>query len=181
MHTPNGHMAGEVASALQKSIRRGLERESLYWASELYLAGFQDYLWRRLRVIASEDVGMADPMVAVQVRALGENFADQRRHNAKSKSPGGTISGERLFITQAVMILARAPKSRMVDHAVMAIFEGPRPPIEIPDWALDKHTGAGKRLGRGEEHFFEEGARIENAADLPDPYAKEGRANREGT
>ena len=27
MRTPNGHLAGEVASALQKSIRRGLERD----------------------------------------------------------------------------------------------------------------------------------------------------------
>jgi hypothetical protein len=34
--TPGGHRCGEVASALQKTIRRGLERESLYWTTELY-------------------------------------------------------------------------------------------------------------------------------------------------
>jgi replication-associated recombination protein RarA len=176
MQTPNGHLAGEVASALQKSIRRGLERESLYWASELYGAGFGDYAFRRLRIIASEDVGMADPMVAVQVRALSENFNDQRRHNKTSKS--GSISGERLFLIQAVLVLVRAPKSRMVDHIAMAIFEGERPPMEMPDWALDKHTARGKRMGRGEDHFFEVGALIENESDLPDPYAAEGQANR---
>jgi replication-associated recombination protein RarA len=178
VRTPNGHQCGEVASALQKSIRRGLERESLYWASELDLAGFPDYLWRRLRIIAAEDVGLAAPEVAVQVRALSENFADQRKHNAKSKT--GTRSGERLFIVQAVMVLARAPKSRMVDHAVMVVYEGERPRLEVPDWALDKHTARGRKLGRGEEHFFAEGARIENESDLDDPYAEEGRAAREG-
>lgn len=176
MKTPNGHLAGEVASALQKSIRRGLEREALYWASELDLAGFPDYLWRRLRIIASEDIGMADPMVAVQVRALSENFSDQRRHNAKSKT--GTRSGERLFICQAVLVLVRAPKSRMVDHAVMSVWEGPREPLEIPDWALDKHTAKGRKMGRGEDHFFDEGALIANPAGLHDPYAEEGRTNR---
>src|SRR5215208_7546633 len=124
MRTPNGHRAGEVASALQKSIRRGLEAEALYWASELDLAGFPDYLWRRLRIIASEDVGMAAPEVAVQVRALSQNFNDQRKHNKTSKT--GSRSGERLFIAQAVMILCRTEKSRMVDHAVMAVWEGER-------------------------------------------------------
>ena len=92
--TPGGHLAGEVASALQKSIRRGLERESLYWASELDLAGFPDYLWRRLRIIASEDVGLAAPEVAVQVRALSENFSDQRKHNRDQTRPApGRASG----------------------------------------------------------------------------------------
>jgi len=192
MHTPGGFLAGEVASALQKSLRRGLEDEALFWASELDLAGFPDYLWRRLRIIASEDVGMAAPEVAAQVRALSENFTDQRKHNKTSKSPGGTRSGERLFIAQAVMVIARAPKSRMVDHVVMAIWEGDRSRHEIPDWALDKHTAKGRKMGRGEQHFFEEGALIANEVDLDydsdelepqvaqrDPYADEGRANRE--
>jgi replication-associated recombination protein RarA len=176
MTTPNGHLAGEVASALQKSIRRGLEREALYWATELDLAGFPDYLWRRLRIIASEDVGLAAPEVAVQVRVLSDNFTDQRKHNKSSKT--GSRSGERLFIVQAVIALVRAPKSRMVDHAVMALYEGDREPMEMPDWALDKHTAAGRRRGRGVDHFFDEGARIENVGDLDDPYAEEGRAAR---
>lgn len=176
MQTPNGHLCGEVASALQKSIRRGLERESLYWASELYLAGYGDYVFRRLRVIASEDVGMAAPEVAVQVRALSLNYLEQKKHNKTSKS--GSISGERLFLAQAVLVLVRAPKSRMVDHIVMAVFEGDREPLETPDWALDKHTARGRRVGRGEEHFFDVGALIENVADLDDPYSEEGRAAR---
>lgn len=176
--TPNGHRCDETVSALQKCIRRGLEREALYFATELDLAGFPDYLWRRLRIIASEDVGLAAPEVAVQVRALSENFADQRKHNAKSKS--GTRSGERLFIVQAVLLLVRAPKSRMVDHVVMVLYEGEREPLEIPDFALDRHTKRGRQLGRGLDHFFDEGALLAGET-IPDPYAAEGRAARSRT
>jgi hypothetical protein len=42
--TPGGYLAGEVSSALQKSIR--LEREALCWATELDLAGFGNYVFK---------------------------------------------------------------------------------------------------------------------------------------
>ena len=45
MRTVGGHFCGEAASALQKTIRRGLEREALYWASELDLSGYGNYVW----------------------------------------------------------------------------------------------------------------------------------------
>jgi hypothetical protein len=41
--TGSGANCAEVASALQKSIRRGLEREALHWSSELDQAGFGNY------------------------------------------------------------------------------------------------------------------------------------------
>jgi replication-associated recombination protein RarA len=69
LRTPNGHACGEVTSALQKAIRRGDERAALYWMSELDLAGYGGYCWKRLRLIASEDCGLADSNVAVQVRS----------------------------------------------------------------------------------------------------------------
>jgi hypothetical protein len=31
------------------------------------------------------------------------------------------------------------------------------------------HTARGRWMGRAYRHFYEEGARIENAADVPDP------------
>ena len=160
MPTPGGHLAGEVASALQKSIRRGLEREALYWASELDLAGFGDYLWRRLRIIASEDVGMAAPEVAVQVRALSENFVDQRKHNKTSKS--GTRSGERLFIVQAMLILV----------------EGSQEPDGRPrrDGRVRGRQGAprGAGLGAGQAHGPGQAARPRRR-----PLLRRGGADRE--
>lgn len=156
---------------MQKSIRRGLEREALYWASELDLAGFPAYVWKRLRIVASEDVGLASTETVIAVRALNDNWLELR----KAKDQSGS---ERLHLLHAVMLLCRAPKSRIVDHAYMVVYEGERVPIAVPDFALDKHTGRGRRMGRGEAHFFDEAARLENAAELEDPYAEEGRKAR---
>jgi len=57
--TLGGYLTSEVTSALQKSIRRALEEEALFWATELDLAGFGANAWKRLRIIASEDIGLA--------------------------------------------------------------------------------------------------------------------------
>src|SRR4051794_36627948 len=97
--TLHGHPFDEAASALQKSIRRSQEDDALYWAASLDLAGYPHSVWRRLYVIASEDVGMADPDAIVRVRALHEGWKELRA----KKQP----NNERLFMAQAVMVLAR--------------------------------------------------------------------------
>ncbi len=85
---------------------------------------------------------------------------------------------EQLFFVHAVILLSRATKSRMVDHALIAYYEAERPTRCIPDCALDKHTVAGKRLRRGHEHFWTEGAKVNNAAKLEDPYYAKAKATR---
>ncbi len=40
--TKNGYDFFEVASAFQKSIRRGMEKEAMYWAIELYESNYQN-------------------------------------------------------------------------------------------------------------------------------------------
>jgi replication-associated recombination protein RarA len=168
--TPGGHLCGEVASALQKSIRRGEEREALYWATELELAGFGAYVWKRLKIIASEDVGLADSNVAVQVRALFENWQEVRK-----QTQPGYEGFYRVFMLHAVAVLARAPKSRMLDHALMMLYAGDRPKLPIPDYALDMHTKRGRMRGRGIEHFLDEGSKLVNET-IEDPYREEGQA-----
>jgi len=34
--------------------------------------------------------------------------------------------------------------------------------LDIPDYALDKHTKRGREMGRGDLHFWTEGCKIEN-------------------
>lgn len=167
--TVGGYHMGEVASALQKCLRRGEEDEALFWATELDLSGYGEYAFKRLRIIASEDVGLGEPDAASIVRSLYENFDDMK----KKKDPH---KPERLFLVHAVMYLARARKSRAVDNACVHFYLGSRPKREIPDVALDKHTRRGRQLGRGFDHFFTEGAQIanENTA-CPDPYKDSAR------
>ena len=171
LRTPNGHACGEASSALQKTIRRGEEREALYWASELDLAGYGNYVWKRLRIIATEDVGLADPTAALTVRCLYENWLDQR------KAEKGDSLNTSIFLIHAVLVLARAKKSRICDHALMVMYEGEREPLEVPDYALDQHTSRGRQMGRGLDHFASEGTLLVGE-ELDDPYRDEGLAAR---
>ena len=175
LKTLGGYLNSEVSSAMQKCIRRGLEEEALFWATELDLAGYGAYVWKRLRIIASEDIGIADPSVCVQLRALYDNWNEQRKKKDHSFA-------ERLFLVHAVLLCVRAKKSRIVDTALITMYEARRPKRDIPDFACDMHTTKGRKLRRGVDHFFKEGAVIENAepALLPDQYlqrAWEARRN----
>jgi len=55
----------EVASSLQKMIRRGQEYEACFWGYVFHQSSFGGYLWRRLSIIACEDIGMAQPTALV--------------------------------------------------------------------------------------------------------------------
>jgi replication-associated recombination protein RarA len=164
-----GYDFGEVASALQKSVRRGLEGDALFWATELDISGYGEYVWKRLRIITSEDVGLAETNMPAVIGALYDNWKELRKKKDVKHGP------ERLFLVHAVLLLCRARKSRIVDNALIIYYEAKRESKEIPDYARDKHTLAGKRLGRGWTHFFEEGTRLENPVDLDDPYLKQAR------
>ena len=63
-----------MTSTVAESIRRGLEEEALFWATELDLAGYGAYLWKRLQIIASEDIGLADPQALVVANAAIDWF-----------------------------------------------------------------------------------------------------------
>ncbi|WMT74504.1 hypothetical protein [Bradyrhizobium sp. Ash2021] len=76
----------------------------------------------------------------------------------------------------AIRMMACAPKSRAGCHVGAAI--GLRSMLEdfvptIPDRANDQHTLAGKKLGRGLEHFRKEGARLVPPPTGDDPYENE--------
>lgn len=173
LHSPGGYLIGEVASALQKSIRRGLADDALFWATELDLAGYGEYTWKRLAIICSEDIGLADPQAALLTETLYQRWLRQRKKADTRHAP------ERLYLLHAVLYLARAPKSRLVDHALIAMYEAPRPTREIPDYALDLHTARGRAQKRRWAHFWQEGAHLENRApDLLDPYESTARATR---
>jgi replication-associated recombination protein RarA len=169
--TIDGYNCAECASAMQKCIRRGLERDALFWATELDRSNFGEYVWKRLRIIASEDVGLADPQAALLIRALYDNWRDQRKKDDTKHAP------ERLFLVHAVMLLCRADKSRAVDHALVVMYEGPRPRREVPDFALDKHTGRGRAKKRGWQHWWEMGCQL--GAGAPVDYEAEARAIRD--
>ena len=173
MRTRGDFALDEVASALQKTIRRGEEREAIFWATELDLSGYGNYAWKRLRVICSEDVGLAWTESPAVIRALFDMWQDTRK-TEKDRPPERSTA--MLFLVHAVCLLARAPKSRLVDNACAVFYSGDRiaMKVAIPDYAVDHHTARGRKLGRKEADVYDESYRITNCA-VDDPYAAEAR------
>jgi hypothetical protein len=85
--TMGGYDFYEVLSAMQKSIRRGLEEDALFWGTELYLSDYADHAWSRLLIISSEDVGFAEPLATVTIKALHDLYCIRKQEN-----PGCTLS-----------------------------------------------------------------------------------------
>ena len=138
--------------------------DALYWAVDMYLTGYDEYAWKRLRIMASEDVGPAEPNLPATIEALYHTYTDLKKKKDETHAP------QRLQFVHAVILLATARKNRIVDHALIHHF-GNHTSLkrDIPDYALDKHTARGKRLGRGAEHFFAEGIKLANESG-DDPY-----------
>jgi len=162
--TPKGYHRDEVVSVLQKEIRRGKEYEAVYWALELESFNRETgagatMLWNRLKVIASEDVGLANPTAPILVNSLEASYL-----KAKKNGKGAAL----LFVVNAVLLLVRSPKSRMVDNLLIVVSKS-KERLEMPDYAIDKHTIRGRKKGRGWDYFFAEGAKLENQA-FEDPY-----------
>jgi replication-associated recombination protein RarA len=159
--TPKGYYLDEVISALQKEIRRGNEYNAVYWAVELESFNSKA-MWNRLKVMASEDIGVAEPHAPLIIDAL-ESMYNYTKEKKKEEY--------RMFFVNAVFILARAPKCRIADNLLITLYADIKLGIrlEMPDYAIDKHTFRGRRMGRGTKHFIEEGSRIKNEG-IKDPY-----------
>lgn len=156
--TQNGYDFFECTSSFQKAIRRGDEDNGLFFAVELYNSNYAEYVWKRIFVMVSEDVGLANPDLASQIWSLFEMYTFLKKKNDKHEP-------EKLHFTHAVLLLIRSPKSRLVDWALIDAFKkhDERVPNTKPmDVALDKHTRRGKALGRDFNHFFAEGCKLEN-------------------
>jgi len=133
----------------------------MHWAVELESFN-PKMLWNRLRIIASEDIGMANSLVCVVIDVLARQYFEALEKKKDSK---------RLFLSHAILLLARSTKSRIVDNFLLTVYgdieKGIR--LEIPDYALDNHTARGKSKGRGVEFFIKEGTKLVNET-MADPY-----------
>jgi len=164
----HGYDMFETASALQKAIRRGQEEDAMYWALE-FLPKYDGWLWRRLLVIANEDIGIADMEVVRFVTTQLTAYYTMLNLNGKSEVL--------LVVANTILAMCRAEKSRLADRFVcVTTHANGTERREIPDHALDKHTRRGKAMGRGMQHFLTEGAVLSPESDIPDPYTEQAHA-----
>lgn len=165
--TRNGLPGDEVISALQKSIRRGMEREACEFAYEMYITSpqFEEKLWRRLLAISVEDIGMANPQAAILINNLFQ-MRQQFHYNESDRA---------MFFFHAIRYLCESMKDRSSDllkNIVIKNFAMGYVP-EIPEYALDKHTLRGQQMGRGSEHFLHVASRVTPQAEVDNDYKEQ--------
>jgi putative ATPase len=135
----------DVISAFIKSIRGSDVDAGLYWLARMLEAGEDArFIARRLVILASEDVGMADPMGLVMADAA-----------ARAVEFVGLPEAQ-LNLAHAVAYLALAPKSNEVIAALgRAIEDARRPGIgSVPMHLRDAHYRGARTLGHGAGYVY---------------------------
>ncbi len=160
-YTSGGYPLDEVRSAIQKSLRKGQEEESAYWAMEMIEGGFWRYLLQTCQCVAVEDIGLADPLAIVVCTSV------KKMIGFKMDKGKGTFPTEAIGFL--ILYLARAPKNRESDDFVEYIKERRKQgwKLDIPEVALDAHCKRGReRLKEagidGNEEFYLRGSQLIN-------------------
>jgi len=135
----------DFISAFIKSMRGSDPDAAVYYLAAM-LEGGEDprFVARRMIVLASEDVGNADPralLVAVAAAQAVEHVG---------------LPEARLNLAQAAIYLARAPKSNAVIKALGAAAADVREHghLRPPDALRDTHYYGARKLGRGKGYIY---------------------------
>ena len=108
LYDKEGDAHFDTISAFIKSVRGSDPDAALYWLARMVYAGEDPrFIFRRLLILASEDVGLADPNAVVVVNACAGTF--ERVGMPEGRYP----------LAQATLYLSTAPKS----NSVMAFFD----------------------------------------------------------
>ena len=135
----------DVISAFIKSIRGSDVDAGLYWLYRMLDAGESPrFIARRLVILASEDVGMADPMSLVIANAAAQALEFVGLPEAEFN------------LTQAVVHLATAPKSNSITTARAAAKSAAQSPGtgEVPTHLRDAHYSGAAGLGHGKGYRY---------------------------
>lgn len=141
----DGHY--DVISALQKSIRGSDTDAALHYLARLIEAGDLPIIARRLRVIAYEDIGLANPAVAA--RAVTAIEASEKLGFPEARIP----------LANATIELALSPKSNSAYTAIDAALADVRKggTGDVPDHLRDAHYKGAEKLGHGVEYVYPHG------------------------
>lgn len=145
LYDKNGEEHYNLISALHKSMRNSDADASVYWLARMLEAGEDPlYVARRVIRFASEDVGLADPGALTQAVA-----AYQACHFLGM--PECTV-----HLTQAVVYMARAPKSNALYVAYESAKKDARTQLSepVPMQLRNAPTKLMAELGYGEGYKY---------------------------
>jgi putative ATPase len=133
----------DTISAFIKSLRGSDPDAALYWLAKMVAAGEDPrFVFRRMLILASEDVGLADPNAIVEVNALAAAYE-------RVGLPEG-----RFFLTQAALYLATCRKS----NSTLGFFDALRVVEEEKEADVPDHLRDASRdraaFGHGEGYLY---------------------------
>ncbi|MBW2638452.1 MAG: hypothetical protein JRC86_13260, partial [Deltaproteobacteria bacterium] len=116
-----GYIYEEVVSAIQKSIRRGLLDQAMFWGNIMYRMGgpFRSNLINRLIVISSEDIGIGNPLFVGMVYDRLNTYWEL----CKIQETPSICKKKRKIVLGIVKAAVSSKKSRMCDSIIHAVME----------------------------------------------------------
>lgn len=175
--SPYGYNIATSISALVKEVRRGKEKEAIFWAHQVAISGIQAerFLWEILRVHSIEECGIANPSAICVVTDVMQLYFDLPERDDRRYAT----------LAFAVVYLARSKKTRYSNELFTQMKCKLRDGtfhMEIPDYAIDLHLPEGRQIGRGHLHYLLEAASLANEDNSLSKEAREwliGRARKE--
>ena len=146
----------DTISAFIKSMRGSDPDAAVYYLARMLYAGEDvKFIARRIMILASEDIGNADPNALVVATEAAQ--AVERIGMPESQ----------IILSQAVTYMACAPKSNAAYEAIskaMGVVQSTKTP-PVPTHLQDAHYGSAQKLGHGVGYQY--------AHDYPNHYVKQ--------
>ena len=135
----------DTISAFIKSMRGSDPDAAVYYLARMLYAGEDvKFIARRIMILASEDIGNADPQ-ALQVAVAAAQAVERLG-----------MTEARIVLAQAVTYMASAPKSNSainaIDKAMRVVQETKTPPV--PVHLQDAHYKSAGKLGHGKGYKY---------------------------
>lgn len=135
----------DTISAFIKSMRGSDPDAAVYYLARMLYAGEDvKFIARRIMILASEDIGNADPQ-ALQVAVAAAQAVERLG-----------MPEARIVLAQAVTYMASAPKSNSainaIDKAMRVVQETKTPPV--PVHLQDAHYKSAGKLGHGKGYKY---------------------------
>lgn len=129
----------DIISAFIKSMRGSDPDAAVYYLAKMLYAGEDvKFIARRIMILASEDIGNADPQALCLAVAAAQ--AVERVGMPESQ----------IILSQAAAYMACAPKSNSAVNAISAAMDSvKRKKTTVPPHLQDAHYGGHEKLGRG--------------------------------
>ena len=135
----NGDNHYDIISAFIKSMRGSDPDAAVYYLAKMLYAGEDvKFIARRIMILASEDIGNADPQALCVAVAAAQAVERVGMPEAQ------------IILSQAVTYMACAPKSNSAVNAIFAAMDSvKRTKTTVPAHLQDAHYGGHEKLGHG--------------------------------